>query len=207
MKHQLRHIFILLAALTAAFSVQAATTATASSILSALRVRIASAKAIETVFTIKGADGPVQGSAVISGDRFTMTTPEITVWYDGKTQWTLMPASKEVNVTEPTLDEVMASNPFAILTAHGDYYTARRLKDSGGCQVVALTPRDSGSGIADFEVSVDSKGQPHVIVVNFGDGQRMHVSIDSFLETAAKAPAVFVFNKSKYPGYEVVDLR
>ena len=205
MKHQLRHIFILLAALTAAFSVQAATTA--ESVVESLRARIASAKAIEIVFTVKGQDGPVEGSAVISGLRFTMTTPEVSVWYDGETQWTLMPASKEVNMTAPTAVEINAVNPFAILTDCVEHYTVRRLKDRDGCKVVSLTPWAKGDGVDNYEVSVDAKGQPRVIVINFEDGQRMHVSIDSFTETAAKAPSVFTFNKSKYPGYEVVDLR
>lgn len=205
MKHQLRHIFILLAAMTAAFNVQAATTA--ESVVASLRARIASAKAIEIIFTVKGQDGPVQGSAVISGLCFTMTTPELSVWYDGATQWTLLPASKEVNITAPTAVEINAVNPFAILTDCVEHYTVRRLKDRDGCKVVSLTPWAKGDGVDNYEVSVDGNGQPTVIVINFEDGRRIHVSIDSFLETGAKAPAVFVFDKSKYPGCEVVDLR
>ena len=45
------------------------------------------------------------GTMTINGNKFQMQTPEAIVWYDGKTQWSMMRDGDEVNMTEPTAEE------------------------------------------------------------------------------------------------------
>ena len=102
--------------------------ASAATILSSLRSRMASAPAVEAVFTINGGQGPVQGSVILSGAKYSMTTPQMSVWYDGRTQWTFLRNTNEVSITEPSADELLSTNPFAILSDQtGHALTAPRL--------------------------------------------------------------------------------
>jgi len=41
-------------------------------------------------FTIKGGNLSTSGSIAIKGKKFQATTPQATIWFDGKTQWTYM---------------------------------------------------------------------------------------------------------------------
>ena len=109
MKNLKSYIFILLAIV--ATTASAAKSVTAESILDGLRSRIVGAPSVEAVFTINGGDGPVQGSVILAGSSYTMITPQMRAWFDGRTQWTLINSSKEVNVTEPDRSELMSTNP------------------------------------------------------------------------------------------------
>lgn len=206
MKNLKSYIFVLLALI--AFTASAAKTVSAASILDGLRTKIIGAPSVESVFTINGGEGPVQGSVILSGSKYTMTTPQMRAWFDGRTQWTLLQSSREVNVSEPDRAELMSSNPFAILTAHKDYYTARRLKDAGGMQRVELVPRDRTSAISDIVVAVNPRtGWPTSLEVSFDDNRKISVRIDRMNAGNAKAPSAFAFNAKDFPGYEIVDLR
>lgn len=180
----------------------------AASILSSLRTKMASASAVEAVFTINGGSGPVQGSVILSGARYTMTTPQMSVWYDGRTQWTLLENTAEVSITEPTADELMASNPFAILSDHQRHYTARRLSDSSGRYRVELVPRDKNSVIKRYVIFVDrNTGWPGALTAEFDDGRRIEVVIDNISAAKSKDARTFVFDPRKHPATEIIDLR
>lgn len=206
MKNLKSYIFILLAIV--ATTASAAKSVTAESILDGLRSRIVGAPSVEAVFTINGGDGPVQGSVILAGSSYTMTTPQMRAWFDGRTQWTLINSSKEVNVTEPDRSDLMSTNPFAILTAHKDFYTARRLPDAGGMQRVELVPRDRTSAVSDFVISVNPRtGWPTALEISFDDGRKISVRIDRMSAGTAKAASAFAFNAKDFPAYEIVDLR
>ena len=195
-------------------------TVTAESILAGLRSNIATAHSVDAVFTINTDKGPLQGSVILAGDKYQMSTPELEVWYDGKTQWTLSHSSKEVNVTTPDADERMASNPFAILTAGKGYYTARRLADSKGNYTarrladskgnytVQLTPADKTSTVSSFIIYVRPADKwPAAITVNFEDGRRIEITVDRIAAGKARQASIFRYNKARYPGFEIIDLR
>lgn len=181
---------------------------TAASELDKVRARMASAGAVEAVFTINGGEGPVQGNAVISGNSFRLTTPQVEVWFDGKTQWTLLNSTDEVSISEPDADEIMSANPFAILTAHSNYYTARRLSDSGGRTRVELKPRDKSSIISSFIIMIDpATNWPAALVLKLSDNRKIDVVIDRIGVTQAKSKSFFTYNPSQHPAAEIIDLR
>ena len=51
-------------------------------------------------------------SFVIQGDMFTISSPGLRSWYDGKTQWTYSSQIGEVNIITPTPEEVSQINPW-----------------------------------------------------------------------------------------------
>lgn len=194
--------FIVLAVFAAALPSQAATTA--SDILDAMRTKFASAKAVEVKFTM----GEVQGEATLSGASFMFRTPQMSVWYDGQTQWAYLQSSGEVNITEPTPDEVSASNPFAILNSYHKSYKARRLADSGGCYQVELTPLSRGSIIARIVVSCSIKTKwPASISITFDDSRRIDLKVDSIKAVPAVPVSVFRYDAKRFPASEIIDLR
>lgn len=206
MRNLKAYISILL--LAVAFAATAAGKETAESVLDGLRAKITGSPSVEAVFTINGGQGPVQGSLIMSGSKYTMTTPQMRAWFDGRTQWAMMMSSKEVNISQPDRNDLMATNPFAILTAHKDYYKARLMKGTSGMQRVELIPSDRTSVISQILVTVNQRtGWPTALDVVFDDGRKISVRIDSMTAGAKKRDSVFTYNPKEYPAFEIVDLR
>lgn len=180
----------------------------AASIMSELKKKIVSHASVEAVFTIKSDDVPLEGSIIMSESKFSMKTPPLSVWYDGKTQWTLIRTSKEVGISEPTADELMLTNPFAILTSYDGYYAARRLPDISGRQRVELIPKDKNAGFESIVVTVNTTTYfPESIIVNLDKNRKIDLTIDKISGASKKADATFIFDAKKYPGFEINDLR
>lgn len=205
---KIKYLLPIVIAAILALPCMAAGPESAASIMGGLKKNIAEQPSVEAVFTIKSDNTPLQGSIIMSESKFTMKTPQLAVWYDGKTQWTLVEASKEVSISEPTADELMLTNPFAILTSYDGYYTARRLPDLKGRRRVQLVPKGHSTGIENIVVTIDAATHyPTAIVITFDDKQQLDVTIDKISGGNKKADAAFVFDIKKYPGFEINDLR
>ena len=82
----------------------------ATAILDKAAAQARSAKSLKATYTIT-ADGHSQsGTLTIAGDRFIISSPQVSSWYDGKTQWTYSTQTGEVNITEPTPEEAPAGS-------------------------------------------------------------------------------------------------
>lgn len=181
---------------------------TAASILQGVRNKMVSRPAVDVVFTIKGDGGDFQGSATIAGASFFFKTPQIAVWYDGKTQWTYLTSSREVNITEPSFEEITASNPFAILNNYQGNYNYRRLPDAGGRHRVRLEPLDKNSPVNNIILVVDpATNWPAAIALSFDDNRKVDVVIDKISGKGTVPETTFVYAPAMYPADEIIDLR
>src|SRR5690554_4515129 len=48
----------------------------------------------------------ITGSMIMKGNQFSLTTEDVKVWFDGKTQWALFEQNQEVNITQPSPEEL-----------------------------------------------------------------------------------------------------
>ena len=55
------------------------------------------------------------GAIQLKGEKFLLKTPDVTTWFDGKTQWSYLDRSDEVNVSTHTAAELQSMNPYALL--------------------------------------------------------------------------------------------
>jgi len=202
----MKRIFIISFALLSVLSSIASESA--SIILETIRKQMLARPAVEAKFTINGGDGAVQGSITISGASFTMSTPQLKVWYDGKTQWTYLDASGEVSITEPTAEELTVSNPFAILSSYSTHYKARRLNDNSGRKSVELTPIEKNTGIENIVVIADNSGKwPEAINIRFDDNRLISLVIDKIEGIAKPSENIFRYDPKLQPASEIIDLR
>lgn len=181
---------------------------TASTILGDMRRSLLKHPAVEAKFTINGGSGPVQGTMTMAGGAFNLSTPQLKVWYDGKTQWTYLQSTGEVSITEPDEDELAASNPFAILSSFDTRYKSRRLSDVNGCHRVELTPNATGSGISKILIVADAAGKsPRAITVTFDDGRQVSLVVDHIAGIAKPGQKAFTYDAKLVPASEIIDLR
>lgn len=205
----MKRLLLILTAIAGCLGYACAASPDAAAILAKMKAKINASPSLEAVFTINGGEGPVEGNSVIAGSKYTMQTPQLRVWFDGRTQWTYLLNTGEVSITEPDASEQMASNPFAILSAHSDYYKSKRLSDSQGRYRVLLTPVGSASGIEKITLFINrATSLPSAIVINFDDGKSIEVVIDKISTGAAKLASAFRFDRAKFPTVqEIIDLR
>ena len=62
--------------------------------------------------------GSASGSIAIKGNKFNARTPQAIVWFNGKTQWTYLKKTNEVNVSNPTQAQQMSMNPYTFINDH-----------------------------------------------------------------------------------------
>ena len=70
------------------------------------------AEGVEIVFEVRAPEGTSEGRIRLKGEKFRLDTEGITTWFDGRTQWTYLENSDEVNVSEPTAEELQSINPY-----------------------------------------------------------------------------------------------
>ena len=67
---------------------------------------------VATVFNGTTEQGSTRGTILIQGKKMQIMADDVKIWYNGKTQWSLMPESGEVNVSTPTEREISNMNPY-----------------------------------------------------------------------------------------------
>ncbi len=179
----------------------------ADDILSAAVARIAQAPAVEAQFTVQAGDGPVQGTILISGQKYAVATPAMSVWYDGHTQWTQMHSTTEVCISEPTADEVMESNPFAILSNYSRNFRCRRLADVDGRKRVELTPLSPDSDIRKAIITVGPDGWVAGAQIVYDDGRGVSAAVDRIGAVRQQPLSAFRYDRATHPASEIIDLR
>ncbi|MDE6269407.1 MAG: hypothetical protein K2M12_00955, partial [Muribaculaceae bacterium] len=115
----------------------------AASLLQRCAARLSQSPSVSAQFSIRNSDGEdIDGTILLARECFKLTSPVMHIWYDGHTQWAALSATREVNITEPKAEELLASNPFAIVSSYASRYNARLLPAKAGAreQRVELTP-------------------------------------------------------------------
>lgn len=186
-----------------------AETLTGRQIVDRVAEKITKSKAVTVNYTVTSPDGNSDGTITIKGDRFYLKSAPMTIWYDGRTQWTYSPSAGEVNITEPTPEELAQINPLVIIGTLRNTCEVRTLTAPKGSLRVELTPRDKKS--ADITKAVITVNQstmlPRDISLDMRSGTALKLTVNSADTTTDYPITTFTFTKAKCPQAEVIDLR
>ena len=154
--------------------------------------------------------GTEQGFLLLKGEKFYLNSGGIQSWYDGKTQWSYVADTEEVNISHPTREELQAINPYLILMRYKtdfDYnYKGTQTRNGVKGHEIVLTPKHSGNREV-IRVFISHSHQPLAIKVE-QDGRTMsEINVIKYQTNQKLEDGMFRFNKSLYPNAEIIDLR
>ena len=179
---------------------------TAKEVLDKTAKTVSNKQGITAKFNISGPSfSPTDGTIQVKGKKFLATTSVATIWFDGKTQWTYVKKNNEVNVSNPSDDELQALNPYNFINIYkkGFSYT---MTTKGNSYEVHLTATDKKRNIQEMYITVSKQGYvPTQVKMKQRNGWTT-INISS-LKASKLNDAIFRFNAKDYPHAEVIDLR
>lgn len=173
---------------------------------------------VKVDFTVKVvtnglAESVENGTIQLKGEKFVLKTSDIITWFDGKTQWSYVAKNDEVNVSDPTWEELQQINPYAFLYRYqkGYSYTLGMTKTFCGKAVweVILTAKDRKQELENMTIYVTKDAYEPLYILLQQSGQQVHteITITAYQTKQNYVDHVFTFDKKQYPGVEVIDLR
>lgn len=82
------------------------------------------------------------GTVTMHGEQFLLTMAQIEAAYDGKTLYMFMPKSNEMQLTEPTPEELLQANPLAFAKTFADQCEVLERDKGNGQYLIVLVPHD-----------------------------------------------------------------
>lgn len=152
------------------------------------------------------------GKAYMKGNKFKIEIPDAITWFDGTTQWVYVKDTEEVNISNPSGEELQGVSPSALFSIYKKGYNLsyKGEKRSGGkvLQRVELTPQKKGADITKILVEIDKATSIFsTITLTDKSGIQNTLSIKNYQTGSSIPEAMFTFNKKDYPKAEIVDLR
>lgn len=204
---KLYRILILFVAIAAGIcGVAARTVPTAASIIDKCAAKIKAAPSVQFKFTLTYGNTKSACDIIIAKQKYRLSSSQMEVWYDGTTQWTYASAQKELSITEPTADELLECNPFAILSHYDKAYKCRRLQ--GPDYEIELVSKSKTATVRKAVVSINpSTMMPSKLVVTLSNGHTFTATVGTAKTGKALPSSTFVYDKKKFPASEIIDLR
>lgn len=190
----------------------------AKKILDAVSAKFKTYKGVQAVFTLIAEDskGKVQGnkkgSVFMKGNRYKVIITGQEIFCDGTTIWTYDKAANEVTITsvDPSANSITPQKLFTNFYDKDFLYKLNGEKTQAGKKVqeIELTPTDKSRNFHKVYLTVDKASQSIVStkILEKG-GNKFSYIVNTFNGKANLTDASFVFDKAKYPGVDVVDLR
>ncbi|MBD8001156.1 hypothetical protein H6A24_07250 [Bacteroides caecicola] len=154
--------------------------------------------------------GSQSGKLLLKGEKFQLTTQDVTTWFDGQTQWSYLKQNEEVNISTPTPEELRAINPYAWLSLYkqGFNYRYSGVKTREGKQghEIVLTPQTK-QDIQSITLLIGSDYEPIYIGILPTEGQMQEFIVHNYRTQLNLNDNAFRFDKSKYPNAEIIDMR
>jgi outer membrane lipoprotein-sorting protein len=150
------------------------------------------------------------GSLLISGDKYRLTIVGQTVISDGKTIWTYIKESNEVQINSPdNKDDVMT--PSKLLSSYNENYRSRIIHDKNqtdpNVETLELIP-NKVKNIIRAILSIDkTKKQVKSFALYDKNGNIFTYKVTKFIPDAPVTAADFSFDAKQFPGVEVTDMR
>lgn len=153
----------------------------------------------------------MKGDIVVMGNKFRLSMNGQEVINNGTTIWTYMKNENEVNISDydPSDEEI---SPTAIYDMYkkGYKYTFVKEEKRGGqtYEVIELTPEERNNPVFKVELVINKADKSLDNWKMFrNNGNRYTYNITKFVPNPAVAATDFTFDKAKYKGVKVIDLR
>ncbi len=146
-----------------------------------------------------------------ANNKYQVNTKNQVLISDAKTQWNIMKAEKEVEISDASnsTNEINATNIFSFYTT-GFKYTLTNAEKVNGLtlNVVNLTPVDSKKNYSKIKLRINKATNLIYDTTIFDkSGNRYTYTLASQQGNKALSDNLFVFNKNDYKGFDIVDLR
>lgn len=153
-----------------------------------------------------------KGNVIMRGNKYHVSMSGLEIFSDGKTSWSYDKSANEVTVNGVD-GSGSAMTPQKLFTNFYDkdfFYKLNGEKKLGNKKVqeIEMTPTDKTRPFHKVYVYVD-KGSNTIYSAKFLEksGNRYSYTISSLKSNGAVNESAFAFDKKRYPGVEVVDLR
>ena len=189
----------------------------AQEILNGTSAKYKSMKSLSASFKIVSQDQKAKttdtqtGNLIVKGDKYKLSLKGQEVIGDGKTVWTYLKESNEVQINEAS-EKTDGISPTSIFTIYekgfSTKYMGEKTEGTKTVQQIELVPDDSKKTYFKIQISIDKKDK----VINNAkifnkNGTNFIYTIEQFKMNADAPESLFTFDATKYPGVEVVDLR
>ena len=212
----MKSLIILLLTVATSFSALAQQDQKAKTILDKLSAKTKAYKTIkaEFKFTIsnktEGINETQSGKIQIKGDKYILSIAGQDVISNGKDVYTVLSDAEEVQINSiPDEDEEDFISPNKIFTLYETGFKYKYLKEDKGMHIINLYPKDTEDKEFHRIALYINKVKNEIAKINiYGkDGTKTTYRIVTFTANAAIPDAKFTFDKTKYPKFEIVDLR
>ena len=211
-------LFITFLGLSTAAIGQGSSDAAAKSILDKVSTKFKSFKGVQSNFSliVEDANGKVQGNkkgtVFMKGPKYRVSLTGQEIFCDGKNIWTFDKSSNEVTISkfDPTANAITPQKLFTNFYDKDFLYKLNGEKKQGAktIQEIEMTPLDKTKTFHKVLVYVDKGAQTiYSTKVMEKNGNKYTYTVSSINGNANITDNQFVFDKSKYPGVEEVDLR
>lgn len=181
--------------------------AQAKKILDQTSATFTKAGGIKATFSIKAGGSQARGVIQLKNSKFVLNTNDATTWFDGKTQWSYLKHSEEVNISNPSEDELQSMNPYTLLGIYKKGFNYQFNGSVGNNYKITLIPENKKHSISRIVLLISKKNyQPQHITLEQGK-TRSEISVISFQTNQSFSESLFKFNKKNYPHAEIIDLR
>ncbi len=200
----LKALATLVTIFTLTINIQAQNAAQARKILDKTAAVIGRKGGATANFSISGKSGSTSGTIAVKGNKFSASTPQAKIWYDGKTQWTYMKSSDEVNISTPTEAQQQSMNPYKFINIYKNGFKMSMKNVSGGW-LIHLYATNQKRTIKEMYITINKSYRPVTIRMRQSGGWTT-IKVSGFKQ-ANLADNTFRFNAKDYPSAEIIDLR
>ena len=151
----------------------------------------------------------LNGSIILSKDKYKLTLGDNIVWYDGETNWNYLTAEREVTITRPDKkDHSFQNRPSEIFSMYKSGYKSRLIDDKSDLYIIDLYPEDIKSDLVRVRLAIN-KNDLNLISLEYKrrDGLVITLQISEYNLKQKPDPDTFTFQSGKYKGVEINDMR
>lgn len=156
-------------------------------------------------FTVSGKKtGTQSGTIAIKGNMFQARTKKAIIWYNGKTQWSYLKMTNEVNISTPNEAKRMSMNPYTFISMYKNGYNLS-MTTKGGNYVVHMVAQNKKRSVPEAYITISKSYKPSVVRMRQGNDWTT-IYVNNFV--AKNQPnSKFSFNAKDFPKADVIDLR
>ncbi len=151
------------------------------------------------------------GKVTVKGDKYIVEAGDQKLISDGKTVWTILTKDKEVHVNPIDDDDDQTLNPSKLFTVWEKDFKYRFIKEEtvGGqtlYEIHLFPEKPAKSKFHTVILKIDkAKSELSSLTIKGKEGDVLTYKLTKFTANPAVSDADFKFERSKYPGYTIID--